>query len=73
MTVVYELETPIVTPIPAEELAQYAVLHTNKPNTTIFNDAGAHMEVEYVADTKMYIDNKFAELQNAILATGANI
>ncbi len=72
-TVLYELPEPIETPIPAEEMAQYAALHTNKPNTTIFNDAGAHMEVEYVADTKMYIDNKFTELQNAILATGANV
>lgn len=72
-TVLYELPEPIETPIPAEEMAQYAALHTNKPNTTIFNDAGAYMEVEYVADTKLYIDNKFTELQNAILATGANI
>jgi hypothetical protein len=51
----------------------YAELHTYKPNTTIINDVGAIMEVEYVADTKAYIDNKFTELQNAILASGANV
>jgi hypothetical protein len=73
MTVVYELETPIETPIPAEELAQYAALHTNKPNTTIFNDAGAKMEVSYVADTKTFFMNEIAKLTAAILATGANI
>ena len=51
----------------------FAQLHTYKPNTTITNDVGAIMEVEYVADTKAYIDNKFTELQNAILASGANV
>ncbi len=69
----YFLPEPIETPIPAEEMAAYAALHTNKPNTTVFNDAGVHMEVSYVADTKTYIDQKFTELQNAILATGANV
>ena len=51
----------------------FAQLHTYKPNTTITNDVGAIMKVEYVADTKAYIDNKFTELQNAILASGANV
>ena len=67
LTVIYELAIPIETPLSAEELAQYAALHTNYPNTTIFNDAGAGMEVKYIADTKMYIDKKFAELADAIL------
>lgn len=48
MTVIYELATPIETPLSAEELAAYAELHTNYPNTTIFNDAGAWMEVKYL-------------------------
>ena len=69
----YVLETPIETPLSAEEMLQYSTLHTNKPNTTVFNDAGAEMGVSYVVDTKAYIDNKFTELKNAILATGANI
>ena len=62
-----ELATPIETPLSAEELAAYAALHTNDPTTTISNDAGAYMEVTYVADTKRYIDNKFAELATAIV------
>lgn len=61
------LATPIETDLIAEELAQYAALHTNYPNTTIFNDGGAGMEVSYVADTKLYIDNKFAELAAAFV------
>ncbi len=38
---------PIETPLPAEELAAYAKLHTNHPTTTVYNDAGAGMEMTY--------------------------
>ena len=69
----YILAAPIETPLSAEEIAAFKALHSNKPNTTVYNDSGAHMAVEYIADTKTYIDNKFAELQNAILSAGANI
>lgn len=44
-----ELKTPIEKPLSAEELAQYAALHTNYPNTTIYNDEGAGMEVKYTS------------------------
>lgn len=71
--VIVPLAIPIETPLTEEELAQYAALHTNKPNTTIYNDAGAGLKLGYIADTKAYIDNKFTELQNAILSAGANI
>lgn len=54
-------------------MATDPTLHGYKPVTTIITDVGATIDVEYVADTKAYIDNKFAELQNAILATGANV
>lgn len=67
ITVMYILATPIETALPAEELAQYAALHTNKPNATIYNDAGAQMEVSYQADTKMYIDKKINALSAAIV------
>lgn len=66
---VYELATPIETPLSAEELAAYAALHTKYPNTTVLNDAGAGMEVQYTADTKLYIDNKFNQLAAAMLTT----
>ena len=52
------------------ENIDYADLHTYKPYTTITNDVGAIMKVEYVADTKAYIDNKFNELATAMLAVG---
>lgn len=49
------------------EMDEYSALHTNKPNTTIYTDNGAHVEVEYAADTKIYIDKKFDELADAII------
>lgn len=67
ITLNYEPETPIETPLSAEELAAYAALHTNYPNTTILNDGGAGMEVKYVADTKNYIDNQIAAVAAAIV------
>jgi hypothetical protein len=61
-TVLYPMADPIETPLSEAEIAAYRDLHTYKPNTTILNDSGAHMKVEYAADTKLYIDNKFAAL-----------
>lgn len=61
------LATPIETPLSAEEIAAFRALHTNYPSTTIWSDAGAGMEVEYVADTKAYIDNKFNDLAAALV------
>ena len=56
------------TELTAEQLEAYANcnLHTYKPNTTITSNAG--MKVEYVADTKAYIDNKFNELAATLTA-----
>lgn len=67
VTAAYQLATPIETPLTAEELASFAALHSNKPNTTVFNDGGAEMKLSYVADTKTYIDNKFAAISAALL------
>ena len=51
------LKEPIETPLSEEELAAYAALHTYRDNTTVTNDAGAWMELEYVMDAKKYIDS----------------
>lgn len=69
ITVVGLLKEPIVNELSAEEVRKILNLHTNKPNTTIWNDQNAEMQVTYVADTKSYIDNKFKELSNAIVAS----
>ena len=52
---------PTETALTPEELAAYASLRSNYPNTTVLNDGGAGMAVAYVADTKLYIDKKLAE------------
>jgi len=62
VTLYYESKSPIETPLSEAEIAAFRALHSNKPNTTILNDSGAHMAVSYVADTKTYIDNKIAAL-----------
>lgn len=67
LEVIWLLETPIETDLPAEEIAAYKALRTYGPTTVVSNDAGAEMEVTYVADTKAYIDNKFAALNKAVL------
>lgn len=59
------LAAPIETDIPEETMTAYRNLYTNYPSTVIQNDSGAGMEVEYVADTKSYIDNKLKELVQA--------
>lgn len=61
VTIVYDLETPIETDLTPEEIADYKQLHTNYPSTVIQNDEGAGMEFYYVADTKLYTDNKIKE------------
>ena len=60
VTVLCPLATPIETPLSEEELAAYASLHTYRNNTTVSNDAGAYMELEYVMDAKKYIDSLVA-------------
>ena len=71
----YELEIPIERDLTPEELAAYKSLHTNYPITVITNDAGAHMETSYVADTGTYIRNmeerlnaKLVNIQSALIS-----
>lgn len=73
--VLYQIATPIERDLTPEELAAYKALHTNYPTTVIFNDAGAHMEVSYVADTGTYIRNmesrlnaKLVNIQSALIS-----
>lgn len=69
VVVVGELATPIERDLTPEEIAAYKALRTYGPTTVVSSDAGAGMEVTYVADTKAYIDKKFKELNQAIVNT----
>lgn len=59
----YELAEPIETALTDEQIAAYKALHTNNPNTTILNDAGADMNVEYVTKAFEGIMNLAAKPQ----------
>jgi hypothetical protein len=65
--VYYAIAEPIETPLTEDELAAYRALYANHPNTTIYADDNAGLSVDYKADTKLYIDKKFAELAEAIV------
>ena len=65
--VLYVLATSVETALTAEQLAAFAQMHSLYPSTVVTNKDGAYMAVDYVADTKTYIDNKFAELAAAIV------
>ena len=56
VTILFPVATPIETRLTENELAAYAALHTYKDHTTVSNDAGAWMDLEYVMDAKKYID-----------------
>ena len=71
ITVVGLLKEPIVTELSSEEVQKILAIHTNKPNSTIWNDQNADMQITYVADAKNYIDNKFTELSDAIIASAS--
>lgn len=60
VSVAYAMETPQTYQLTPTEV------RTILGGNTIYTDAGA-VSVEYVADTKLYIDNKIAELQALIL------
>lgn len=69
--ILFQLIEPVVTELSAEEVQKILALHTNKTNTTIWNDQNAEMQITYVADAKNYIDNKFTELENSISSTAS--
>lgn len=58
-----------------KQLEAYRTLHTNYPTTNVSTDSTpqAGLEMEYVADTKSYIDKKFKELQKALVNTNTQV
>lgn len=67
--VIYETDSEEFVPLPEETQIALNSLHTNYPTTLISNSEDCEMEVEYIADTKNYIDKRFAELSASIVAT----
>ena len=73
MTVMTYLTTPVETPLTDTEAAQLSALHTYKPTTTITNDAGAGMDVTYVADAKTYISDNYLPRDFAVANSWADV
>ena len=63
----YMLATAIETKLTEEEIAAFAALRTYKPSTTVYNDVGAYMAAEYVADTKTYIDRRSGGVSGGVV------
>jgi hypothetical protein len=60
ITILYEVNEPVETPLSAEEIAAYSKLRTYKESTTVSNDASAYMKIQYVMDAKKYIDSQIS-------------
>lgn len=74
ITIYYPLAEPIETALTSEQITELKKLKTFKPVTNVFTDDIADVGIEYVADIKLYIDNKFNELETAILsAVGSEV
>lgn len=58
--VIYETDAEEFVPLPQETQTALNNLHTYYPTTVMSNSEDCEMEVEYVADTKNYIDNKIS-------------
>lgn len=64
---------PTFEPLPPETIEAYKALHTYYPTTVVTNNANADMQLDYVADTKLYIDKKIKELVTANIQKTANL
>ena len=60
--VLYRLDSPIEHDLSPELIATYQKLHTYSPTTNLFTNDDAGLEVQYLADTKLYIDSKLQSL-----------
>ena len=73
LKIAYETTKTEFVPLPQPEQNAIRALKTYYPTTVITNDQGCTMELDYVADTKNYIDNKFAQLQKSLINTNTQL
>lgn len=69
----YTLKEPTFEPLPEEIQQKFKSLHTYYPTTVVTNNANADMQLDYVADTKLYIDKKIKEHVTANIQKTANL
>lgn len=70
---VAQLNVPVFEPLPEETQQKFKALHTYYPTTVVTNNANADMQLDYVADTKLYTDKKIKELVTANTQKTANL
>lgn len=61
VTYLYALYIPEEINIAEDQVTAYAGLHTNYPTTTVVNDEGVYMSLDYAADTETYIANNYVD------------
>lgn len=71
VTLAYQLKNPVITNLTTEQISALKQLRTYQGITNIMTDSDPNvgMNVEYAADTKMYIDNKINEVLQNIAQT----
>lgn len=72
----YRLKEPVLEELSEEDKASIRALKTYYPTTVITADGGElypDIKVTYTADTKNYIDNKFAQLQKSLVNTNTQL
>lgn len=62
LTIYYALAAPIEHDLTPDLIAKFEQLHTCYPTTNLFASDNAGLEVQYLADTKLYIDSKLQSL-----------
>lgn len=62
LTIYYALAAPIEHDLTPDLIAKFEQLHTYYPTTNLFASDNAGVEMRYLADTKLYIDNKLQSL-----------
>lgn len=72
MIVIYPLATPIETALPADVIEAYQNLHSLCPNTTVFTDQNAGLSVDYISDSKIYVDDRISALLEILEEFNAN-
>ena len=65
----YETAEETFVPLSESEQSALNALTTYYPTTVLDNDQGCEMSVQYIADTKAYIDKKISAIQAAIVNT----
>ena len=60
--IIGELNSTIEIPLTTDEISAYSALHTYKPNTIVYNDAGAHTEVGYYTPNATMLQSDIAKV-----------